>query len=87
MKFYLVELTTTTGEASPAKGVYEYDDLNTAVANFHSKLGSQMKNVNCESEMCLVINESGATQKVEFYDVRPVPEPEPEPEPEPSEGE
>lgn len=67
MKFYLVELTTTTGSESPAKAVYEYDDLNTAVANFHSKLGAQMKSETCESEMCLVINESGAQQKVEYY--------------------
>ena len=80
MKFYLIEITTKAETIE--KAIYQYDTLNEAIANFHSKMGGAMKNAAYLAEMLQVINESGATQKVEFYDVRPVPEPEPEPEPE-----
>jgi len=79
MKYYLLEVTTYNNGTADAKGVYQYDDKDTAIANFHSKMGGAMKNENYASELVVVITESGETVKREYW-VRPVPEPEPEPE-------
>lgn len=66
MKFYLVEIST--GNASIAgKAIYEYDSLNDAVANFHSKLGSAMKSELFESELVMVINSEGGVHMSEKY--------------------
>ena len=50
--FYLLEVTTTD---KVSKAVYQYDTLNEAKANFHSKLGSQMKSASCLAELVMVI--------------------------------
>lgn len=54
-----------------AKGIYEYDDRDLAVANFHSKMCGAMKNENYASELLQVIDENGKIVKTEKY-VRPV---------------
>lgn len=82
MKYYLIEIST--GESAIAgKAIYEYETLNNAVANFHSKLGSAMKSDLFDSEMVMVIDGDGSVFKVEKYNkpyVPPTPEPTPEPE-------
>lgn len=72
--FYLLEVTVTD---KTSKAVYEYETLDLAVANFHSKLGSQMKSDACNSELVMVIDYNGAVYRSEHY-VKPVEEPEPE---------
>lgn len=66
MKYYLVEITT--GDAAIAgKAVYEYETLNEAVANFHSKLGSAMKSTIVETELLMVINsDAGIYEKAAY---------------------
>lgn len=77
MKYYLIEIST--GESAIAgKAIYEYETLNNAVANFHSKLGSAMKSDLFESEMVMVINGDGSVFKVEKYN-KPYVAPEPTP--------
>lgn len=62
--FYLLEVTTTD---KVSKAVYQYDTLNEAKANFHSKLGSQMKSAFCLAELVMVIDEYGAVYASERY--------------------
>ncbi len=62
--FYLLEVTTTD---KVSKAVYQYDTLNEAKANFHSKLGSQMKSATCLAELVMVIDEYGAVYASERY--------------------
>ena len=77
MKYFVTEFTKTVEKIE--KAIYEYDDMNLAVANFHSKMGSAMKNENYLAETLLVVNEIGEVLRSEYF-ARPVVEPEPEPE-------
>ena len=67
MKFYLIEITTYTDGTKDSVGVYTYDDLTSALSNFHKKLGGAMGNEKYKSELCQVINSFGAIQAVEFW--------------------
>lgn len=71
MKYYLIEITTYVDDTPDSKGVYEYDDKDLAIANFHSKMGGAMKNDNYASELVQVISGSGQVVKTEYW-VRPV---------------
>lgn len=62
--FYLLEVTTTD---KISKAVYQYDTLSEAKANFHSKLGGQMKSAACLAELVMVIDEYGAVYASERY--------------------
>lgn len=62
--FFLLEITTTD---KISKAVYQYDTLNEAKANFHSKLGSQMKSASCLAELVMVVDENGAVYASERY--------------------
>lgn len=66
--FYVLEVTTTD---KVSKAVYEYATLNEAKANFHSKLGSQMKSASCLAELVMVIDEYGAVYASERYTKAP----------------
>lgn len=68
--YFLIEITTTN---TTAKAIYSYETKNEALANFHSKLGSQMKNASCNAELVMVIDDNGAVHASEKYD-RPVTE-------------
>lgn len=75
--FYVLEITTTD---KASKAVYSYDTLEEAVANFHSKLGSWMKNETCQAELVMVIDDNGAVYRSEKYTkpyTAPVEEPAP----------
>lgn len=63
--YYLIEITTKADKTE--KGVYNYETLNEAVANFHSKLGGAMKNDTYLAEMLMVIDARGAVQTSDFY--------------------
>lgn len=78
MKFYLIELSN--GDAKiEGKAIYEYDNLNDALANFHTKLGVAMKSELYESEQILVINsENGVhasdkfTREIPHVEIPPI---------------
>lgn len=58
MKYYLIEIAT--GDAKIAgKSVYEYTDVNQAIANFHTKLGNAMKSELYKTALYIVVNENG----------------------------
>ena len=42
MKYYVIEISTGDDRIE-GKGIYEYDNEKSAVATFHSKLGTAMK--------------------------------------------
>lgn len=62
--FFLIEITTTD---KTAKAVYQYDSQAEAIANFHSKIGGQMKNADCMAELVIVIDDNGAVIKAEKF--------------------
>lgn len=62
--YFLIELTTTD---TVAKAVYQFDSQADAIASFHSKLGSQMKNADCQAELVIVIDDNGAVIKAEKF--------------------
>lgn len=76
MKYYVFEVATGDSKIA-GKGVYEYNTLNEAVANFHSKLGIAMKSDLYDSDLVMVINAEGGVHKVEKY-TKPVVIEEPE---------
>lgn len=68
--FFVLEITNTKqadGTIKTEKGVYNYDTLNLAKANFHSKLGVQMKAEACAAELVMVIDDAGAVYASEKY--------------------
>lgn len=66
MKYYLIEIST--GDAKVAgKGIYEFDTLQQAVANFHSKLGTAMKSDLYDSDQLMVIDSNNNVVKAETY--------------------
>lgn len=77
--YYEIEIQVTK-EGTESKGIYSYDNKDSAVATFHQKMASGMKNTNLKSVLNMVVNEHGGTEVKEFW-LAPV-EPEPEPEPE-----
>lgn len=70
--YFLVEITTTN-TTSPA--VYQYETLDAAKANYHSKMGAQMKSAACNDELCVIIDSDGAVHVSDHY-AKPVAEPE-----------
>ena len=62
--YFLIEITTTD---SVSKAIYQYNSLDEATANFHSKMGSQMKNDSCQAELVMVIDDAGAVYRSEKY--------------------
>ena len=67
MKYYLVEISEGS-EKIAGKSIYEYDNRDNAIADFHSKLGISMKSELYTSELIIVINSTGATEKVEKWE-------------------
>lgn len=60
MKFYVIEVSEGDSKIA-GKGMYEYDTLEEAVANFHSKLGTAMKSDLYDSDLVMVVNSEGGT--------------------------
>lgn len=66
--YYLTEITTTD---KISKAVYQYETLDEAKANYHTKMGNQMKSAACKDELCVVIDGAGAVHVSDHY-VKPV---------------
>lgn len=75
MKYFLIEITKTAEKIE--KGVYEYDDETAVIANFHSKMGSAMKNESYLAETLIAIKQDGTYLASEYFE-RKVVEPEAE---------
>lgn len=74
MKFFLLEIVTNDeGKATP--GVYSFDKLDDAKANYHTKLGGAMKSKAYASIQLMVFNsENGIYPDLQDKWVRPVEE-------------
>lgn len=66
MKYYLIEVVTGDDKVK-GKGMYEYDTLKEAVANFHQKLGIAMKSDLYETNLLMVVNSEGGVHEIESY--------------------
>lgn len=67
MKYYLIEISDGDTKIK-GKGIYEYDDRNEAIANFHSKLGVAMKSEMYTSEQIFVINSANGIEASESFE-------------------
>ena len=68
MKYYLIEVITTTSGAE-ARNIYGYDDRNKAIQVFHSKMGSNINESTCAKAQMMVLNSSNGVEKEEIYEV------------------
>lgn len=68
---YLIEITNYNNGTPVATGMYPYATEMEAIANFHSKMGGAMKNVTYASELLMVVTNTGAVIKSEYW-VRPI---------------
>lgn len=66
MKYYVIEIAEGDAKIS-GKGIYEYDNEKSAVASFHSKLGTAMKSDLYKSELIMVVDSDGKVIKREKY--------------------
>lgn len=69
--YYLIEIVNYVDGTPVSKGMYSFDTEKDAIANFHSKMGGAMKNDNYASELLVVMTNTGAVVKSEYY-VKPV---------------
>jgi hypothetical protein len=65
--YHLIEITNYNDGTAEAKGMYAYATEEEAIANFHTKLGGAMKNDKYESELVVVITNTGAVIKSEYW--------------------
>lgn len=70
MKYYLIEIADGDNKIT-AKGVYEYNTKNEAMANFHKKLGTAMGSELYTSELIMVVSEDGNLIAIEKYVAEP----------------
>ena len=63
--FYLIEKTTTS--SGVAKAITTKNDQNSAVMQLHQTLASAMANSSVSSCLCMVINDTGAVLRHEFW--------------------
>lgn len=73
MKYYVIDIETYNDGTSPNKAIYEYDTSDEAVASFHSRMGSAMKNPNVDTVLVSAINAEGALCDQSYWK-RPVEE-------------
>lgn len=65
--YYLIDIETYNDGTAASKAVYTYEFLDAAVAAFHTKMGTAMKNQGCATVLCKVISETGTEVKSEFW--------------------
>lgn len=65
--YYLIDIETYNNGTADSKAIYAYASESEAVASFHSRIGSAMKNATCRSVLCKVISETGTEVKSEFW--------------------
>lgn len=69
MKYYLFEVAQGDDKIK-GKSVYDYNDLDLATANFHSKMGVAMKSELYTDELLVILDSDGYTCRAEHF-VRP----------------
>ena len=65
--YYLIEVTNYNDGTAEAKGMYSFETQDEAIANFHSKMGGAMKNEKYASELLMVVTNTGAVAKSEYW--------------------
>lgn len=67
MGYFLINIETYNDGSADSKAIYTYATQDDAIAAYHSKLGSAMKNAKCRTVLCMVISETGNVVKQEFW--------------------
>ena len=69
--FYLIEITTYNNSTPVAKGVYNYNTLDEALASFFGKLRGAIINETYATELCIIIDGRGSVKRYEYWE-RPI---------------
>jgi hypothetical protein len=72
--YYVIEISKTKDKETESKAIYSYPTHDEAIATFHTKMGSAMKNENYLMELCQVIDDRGAVQDTEYWERQVEPE-------------
>ena len=69
MQFYMTRIFTYNDGTKQASSIGTYDDLNSALATFHSQLSKAYTNTdgNIATGLCYIVNSDGAMLKSEKY--------------------
>ena len=67
MKHYVLDIETYNDGTNDAKSVYEYATKDEAVASFHARMGSAMRNAACSGVLCLAISQDGDCHAQEYW--------------------
>lgn len=66
MKYYVIEIAE--GDAKiKGKAIYEYASKNEALSSFHKKLGTAMGSELYESELIMMVDDTGLIYALEKY--------------------
>lgn len=67
IKYYLIVVIDYNDGTKSAKSIYEYDNLNTARANFHKQFGGWMEKENVSHVLAIVTDSNGMCSSIETY--------------------
>lgn len=67
MKYYLILTVDYNDETKASKSIYEYDNEQDAIANFHKQLGGYMLKANVAHILCVAMNSEGGIYKNEAW--------------------
>lgn len=75
MKYYtlLIQQYIDNLEKPDKKSVYEFNEINQAIASFHTSLGSAMKDHEIKEALCVAVTSDGSIFANEHY-VAPIKE-------------
>jgi len=68
MKYYVILLASYNNGAADKKAIYEYSSEQEAIANFHSYMGTYMKDATVQHLNIRAINDIGGEYQNEVFD-------------------
>lgn len=68
MKFYVIEITTYVDGSKDSYGIYPFEDKTLALASYHQKMSSAMKNENYKTEQILIVNSANGIEAIDMFD-------------------
>lgn len=69
--YYHIQILNYNDGTATKKSLYEFDNENSAVANFHKYMGSAMETDNVASALEIVFTNTGAIIESKYY-VKPI---------------
>lgn len=68
MKYFVILIASYNNETADKKAIYEYEKEVDALANFHSYVGTFMKDTTVKHFCIMAINSNGGVYETEVFD-------------------